>query len=249
MLAEERWQAILDLLEREKSVTVTELTERLHTSESTIRRDLTQLAGMRKLNKVHGGATLITTRYVLLDQTMKEKQSLHAPEKQRIGAYAAALIRDDDFVYIDAGSTTARLVEAVESSAAVFVTNSIAHARRLLAKGCRVLLPGGTLKATTEVLVGAETVEALRRYHFTIGFWGANGVSDRNGFTTPETEEAMVKQVSMEQTERKYVIADGSKFSQVSPVTFAPFRSAQIITNRLTDPAYARYRNITEVEK
>ena len=43
MLAEERFGQILDLLNKQRTATVQELCEALGTSESTIRRDLTEL--------------------------------------------------------------------------------------------------------------------------------------------------------------------------------------------------------------
>lgn len=110
-----------------------------------------------------------------------------------------------------------------------------------------MLLPGGELKAATEALAGADTVQYIRKFHFTIGFWGANGVSDQTGFTTPEVNEAMVKEVSMRQTAKRYVLCDSSKFSAVSPVTFGDFDSAVIITDLLKDSKYAKYKNIREV--
>ena len=249
MLAEERWSTILDLVEKQKSVTVPELTALLDTSESTVRRDLTQLDRLTKLVKVHGGATCLDTQFVNSDQAVSEKYLINASEKEEIAEYAARLIGPDDFVYIDAGTTTEKLVDCITETGAVYVTNSLAHARKLLQKGCKVIIPGGELKSVTEAMVGAETVEALRKYYFTIGFWGTNGVGDKTGFTTPELNEAMVKQKSMEHTERCYVLCDSSKFSQVSPIRFAEFESAMIITDHVDDKRYSRYSNIVEVDK
>ncbi len=249
MLAEERWNAILDVVEKQKTVTVQDLTELLHTSESTIRRDLAELDHRKKLVKVHGGATCIETRYVLNDQSMTEKYKLNSNEKQAIAEYAAGLITPEDFVYIDAGSTTERLVEYITETRAVYVTNSIAHARKLLAKGCRVLLPGGEVKPTTEALVGPDTIEMLKKYHFTLGFWGTNGVTEWEGFTTPELNEAMVKKTAIQQTKNRYVLCDASKFDQISPVTFADFEDAVIITDEISDEHYKLYENIVEVNK
>ncbi|MEE3420555.1 MAG: DeoR/GlpR family DNA-binding transcription regulator [Lachnospiraceae bacterium] len=249
MLAEERWGAILDLVEKQKTVTVQELTDLLNTSESTVRRDLNQLDHMGKLNKVHGGATCIDPQYVLSDQTMTEKYELNSEEKEKIASYACQLIGPDDFVYIDAGTTTERLVDRIEETHALFVTNSIAHARKLLMKGCRVILPGGELKTATEALVGADTVEWLRRYQFTIGFWGTNGISVETGFTTPEVNEAMVKEMSMRHTKKRFVLADAEKFTRVSLVSFGEFDSAIILTNHVPDEHLLTYKNIVEVDK
>ena len=78
MLTEERWASILDIVEREKAVSVPELEAVLGVSASTIRRDLTQLNRMGKLVKVHGGATSIETQYVGKDITMEEKYSIRS---------------------------------------------------------------------------------------------------------------------------------------------------------------------------
>lgn len=109
MLAEERFAMILDLLAQKRSATVLELCDALDASESTIRRDLTQLDRQGLLKKVHGGATLVG-RTVLADEppmVAREEQSVE--EKRLIARAAAAMITEKDFVFLDAGSTTLAL--------------------------------------------------------------------------------------------------------------------------------------------
>ena len=240
MLTEERWNAIIELVNSKKAVTVPELEKELNVSAATIRRDLTELNGMGRIVKVHGGATSVGTHVVSRDLSMEEKHSLNNDEKLLIAKYAAQLIGPDDFVYIDAGTTTEMLIDCITETKAVYVTNSFIHARKLTQKGCRVYIVGGELKADTDALIGPMAVDALHKMHFTKGFWGTNGVSDENGFMTPEPNEAMVKSVSMKQTEERYVLCDESKFSSVSPISFADFDSAAIITNRLSDRKYKK---------
>mgnify|MGYP000036040940 FL=1 len=106
MLAEERFAMILDLLAQKRSATVLELCDALDASESTIRRDLTQLDRQGLLKKVHGGATLVG-RTVLADEppmAAREEQSVE--EKRLIARAAAAMITEKDFIFLDAGSTT-----------------------------------------------------------------------------------------------------------------------------------------------
>ena len=139
MLAEERFAMILDLLAQKRSATVLELCDALDASESTIRRDLTQLDRQGLLKKVHGGATLVG-RTVLADEppmAAREEQSVE--EKRLIARAAAAMITEKDFIFLDAGSTTLALAAALEGPAlqAAYVTNGIAHARMLVQKGCR----------------------------------------------------------------------------------------------------------------
>ena len=148
MLAEERFSLIMEQLNRKRTVTVQELCEALNTSESTIRRDLTELDRLGKLNKVHGGATLPDSRFLADEPTMEAKETLAVEQKRSIAQAAAELINADDFVFIDAGSTTLELVRALAGDAlkASYVTNGVAHARALARKGCRVYLPGGLLR-------------------------------------------------------------------------------------------------------
>lgn len=233
MLAEDRLEKIVALVNEHGSITAADLMQLLDASESTIRRDLTRLAQMGRIVKVHGGATAVTRTVVSSDQTVYEKYSVRLEEKTAIARFAATLIGPDDFVYIDAGSTTERFVDFITETRATYFTNSISVAHTLLSRGCRVLVPAGELKPVTEALVGEQTVDTLRRYHFTIGFFGANGATPDEGFTTPETGEALVKATALTQTLRPYVLCDSSKFSMVSPVTFADFDDATVVTDVL----------------
>ena len=188
MLAEERFAQILALMAEKRTATVQELCEALNASESTIRRDLNELDRLGKVNKVHGGATLPDSQFRADEPTMAAKESLAVAEKRAIANAAAALITAEDFVYLDAGSTTLSLARAISGPAldAAYVTNGVAHARLLAQKGCRVCLPGGLLRPQTEAIIGAAALQSLQQYNFTKAFMGANGVALDAGFTTPD---------------------------------------------------------------
>lgn len=248
MIAEERWSTIVDLVNGRGVMTIAQLMEALNASESTVRRDLVHLDRAGRLRKVHGGATrLSASEYVTTDQSMSGRKELHAAEKKAIGAYAARLIKPGDFVFIDGGTTTECLVDAITELNAIYLTNSLPHAQKLLSKGCRTLLPAGEVKPLTEVLVGTETADSIRHYHFTIGFWGTNGAGTDSGFTTPEFNEAAVKRVGIENTKRPYVLCDSSKFSSIALVTFADFTDAIVITDHISDSELAENENVIQV--
>jgi DeoR family fructose operon transcriptional repressor len=235
MLARERQDIIVRLVHERGSVTTQELMAMLGASESTIRRDLEVLDKQHQLSRVRGGATatISRARLILHDASVAQKRDVNTVAKRAIGVRAASLVGPDDFVYIDAGTSTMQLAEAITQTEATYFTNSIPHAQLLLAKGCKTYLPGGMVKPLTEALVGEATIASLENLHFTLGFWGTNGISREAGFTTPEYSEARVKEVSMVHTLRRYVLADQSKFDQVSLVTFASFEDATILTDRL----------------
>ena len=247
MLTEKRYEMILQLLEEKKSVTVPEIKEVLGVSESTIRRDLTALDRAGRLNKVFGGAVAADTAFTASELSVAQKMEVQQEEKRRIARYAAGMIANNDFVYLDAGTTTGYMIEYLSARSAVFVTNAVSHAKRLAAAGIRVILIGGELKGTTEAVVGSQAILSIQSYHFTKGFFGTNGISKRYGFTTPDTNEALVKRTAMEQSEKRYVLADSQKFSKVSSVTFAAFESARIITEAIPQEGFASCSNIVEV--
>ena len=250
MLAEERFGQILNLLSKQRTATVQELCEALGTSESTIRRDLTELDRLGKLNKVHGGATLPDSRFQAEEPTMQAKETLAVPQKRAIAAAAAALIHAEDFVFIDAGSTTLELVRALEGEAlqANYVTNGVAHARTLAQKGCRVFLPGGLLRPQTEAIVGAAAVSSLQQYNFTKAFMGANGVALEAGFTTPDPEEAAVKATVVHRARESWFLVDDAKFARICPAVIADLHSGAILTNRCPSPKYKHYTLVKETE-
>ena len=200
-----------------------------------------------QLIKVHGGAILKNTSYSTEDDEVMQRKERNKGAKEKIAKYAAGLIEPGDFVYIDAGTTTDLMIDFITVRQAVFVTNAITHAKKLAQKGCTVYILGGEFKTVTEAIVGEEAVSSVEKYNFTKGFWGANGISMQRGFSTPELKEALVKKRSMENCRDCYILADDSKFNQISSVTFAPFESAKIITTGLTKPAYRKSKNVIEI--
>ncbi len=244
MLTEERYERILRLLEEKGSVTLSEIKEGLGVSESTIRRDLNALDAAGRLTKVFGGAVLPDSGFTGMEPSVSQKIELQQAEKRTIARFAAALIQADDFIYLDAGTTTGYMLDYLPNCRATFVTNAVSHAQRLAASGRRVILIGGELKGTTEAVVGSRAILTIQGYHFTKGFFGVNGISKRHGFTTPDPNEALVKQAALQQTAYSYVLADHLKFGVVSSVTFASFDSAVILTETEPPESFSGSRNI-----
>lgn len=247
MLAEQRFEAILKELADNRAASVTRLCELTGASEATIRRDLTTLSRQGRLNKVHGGAVLASSAFQGEEPDVGTKTLLHRDEKDAIAHYAAGHINDDDVVYLDAGTTTVRMVEYLKGSGATFVTNGIACAQRLMELGLRGYILGGFLKPGTWAVVGTGALEELSRYNFTKAFLGINGITIRQGFTTPDPEEAAIKTRAAEQSYLTFVLADSSKFEMVSAVTVLPLEKATIITEHLPDPSYLEHTVIKEV--
>lgn len=246
MLTEQRFEIICRLVNERKSITVTELKDILETSESTVRRDITALHKAGRLIKVFGGAVALEQAVLAHEDTVAQKLDINPEAKRVVARYAAALVEPDDFVYLDAGTATGYLLEYLTETRATYVTNAVSHARRLAAKGLKVILIGGELKDSTEAIVGSVALQMVQQYHFSKGFFGTNAINRKAGFTTPDPNEAMVKQQAMEQCQKKYVLADYSKFNRVSPVTFAAFTDAEILTEDMPEE-YRGFEHVTAV--
>lgn len=249
MLTEKRQEEILKILHEKESITVQELTKRFQASESTIRRDLTALHKKGKLVKVFGGAVAANSKVITTEDVVPLRENRNREEKIRIARYAAGLIGERDFVYLDAGTTTGCMIDFIEQKSATYVTNAVSHAQRLAKAGFHVILAGGELKATTEAVIGSEAVFQLQRFHFTIGFFGTNGISQSAGFTTLDWKEAAVKRCAMEQTRHRYVLADHQKFGQIAPVTFGAFLDSTVITDHIPLEGYVGCMNLLEVSE
>ena len=100
MLTEKRYELILELLDKKRSVTVPEIKEVLGVSESTIRRDLNALDKAGRLTKVFGGAVSSDGAFTGTEPSVAQKMELQQEEKRRIAQFAAGLIQPDDFVYL-----------------------------------------------------------------------------------------------------------------------------------------------------
>lgn len=249
ILQDIRHEKILDKLRSRHSVQVADLAREFNISESTVRRDINELDRQGKLRKVHGGAVSKDMNITTEETDVAERQQISIEEKESIAQYAAAMIEDNDFIYIDAGTTTEKMIDYITNRSATYVTNGITHARKLLKKGFNAYMIGGALRASTEAAIGTAAVEAVGRYNFSKCFMGANGVDINQGFSTPDVDEAAIKSAVIKQSYMAYVLADYTKFGRISSVTFADIDEANIITDHISDPEYCRYTMIEEAEK
>lgn len=248
MLHEERHEQILAQLKIKHAVKVNALAKELGASESTIRRDINELDQKGLLKRVFGGAVSVTGNIASEATDVAERTRLNVEEKDRIAQYAATLISDNDFVFIDAGTTTEKMIDYLENKNVTYVTNGVVHAMKLVKNGFNAFMIGGSLRPMTQAAVGSAAIESIKQYNFTKCFMGANGVDIERGFTTPDISEAAIKTEAVRRSHVSYVLVDHEKFGRVSSVTFAGIEDASIITNRADNPQYRQYTAIKEVD-
>lgn len=244
MLTKQRHQLILQRLSEQKVVKLKELVELTASSESTIRRDLTDLEAEGYLERVHGGATLIAKQEE--EPTFEEKRDRYVDEKVAIARKAATLIEDGMSIYLDAGTTTQAMIPYLKGRQIVVVTNSLPIANELFDLDLKTFVIGGELKRSTQALVGYNARESMMNYRVDIAFLGMNGIDPDAGYTTPDPEEALVKKTAIELAQSTYVLADESKIGKRSFSRVAPLDAAALITAS-DDSAINSIQTITKV--
>lgn len=228
ILTPERHQLILETLKDKQVVKIQELIELTNTSESTIRRDLVQLEEDNYLKRVHGGASLLQGKRT--EPSISEKSTKNLHEKQLIGQFAARQIEEGDSIFLDAGTTTMQMIPFLEQKDITVVTNGITLVEPLLEKGIPTYLLGGLIKGKTRALIGRGALDNLNGYRFDKCFIGVNSVHHMHGFSTPDPEEALVKQTAIKLSREVFALADQTKFGEISFAKITDIEQATIIT-------------------
>ena len=149
---------------------------------------------------------------------------------------------------MDAGTTTLEIIPFLSSISNVkVVTNSVKHAALLIDQGIETLILGGTIKISTNAVLGSGASEQLRKLRFNRCFIGMNGAHVDAGFTTPDPEEAMIKKIAIENSQKAYVLLDHSKFQQTTFAQVAAIEDAEIITDFCPKNYAAKFRTQTTI--
>ena len=236
----------MDILQSKGTIHIQEIVEMLNISESTVRRDLSYLEKKNRLKRVHGGAALLKQKRTEL--SMNEKQLRNLSEKQKIGAYAAKLVKDGDCIFLDAGTTTYEMINYLRAKEITVVTTGIPHLELLSDKGIATYIIGGYVRSITKAVIGQTALEMLNKFRFDKTFLGVNGIHLDYGYTTPDPEEAAIKSLALQLGQNVYVLADHSKFQEVTFSEIAPLEAATVITNLNDTALMEEFKSKTKME-
>ncbi len=239
MLTIERHDMILGLLSTHEVVSLQLLMDETNSSESTIRRDLSTLEKDGKLIRIHGGAKRAVEKH--RDVALAIKTTKFVAEKNEIAKRAAAIVQDNDCIYLDAGSTTLAMIPYLHQQHLTVVTNGLTHVPPLVEKGIEVYMIGGYVKSSTYAHVGVQARTMLDSFSFDKAFMGANGVDIEHGLTTPDIEEASIKTAAIRKSRNSYFLVDDSKFNETTFAKICDLEEVQLITNQ-NNPYYAKYK-------
>lgn len=239
MMPEERRLKIIEILYKNKSATVKNLCDELQASEATIRRDLSTLEEERKLERTHGGAVISSSLPVEKEDTYQEKEGSFLYEKKLIAQAAFSLIKENDSIFLDGGTTTLELAKLIgRSRMKIYVFTNASHFSPYIAANPKVelFMIGGKIRNNTLAVVGQLAIDTIRRFRLTKVFIGVNAVSIEYGLTTPDFEEAEIKRAILESGRERIVLTDASKFNKVALCEILPVSSIDMIITSSTSP-------------
>ena len=247
MLTVERQEKILDLIKEKHIVKLNELVEATGASESTIRRDLTELEDAKKLKRIHGGATLFQKKRI--EPTVAEKSAKNSHEKRQIAQFASTFVEKGDCIFLDAGTTTVEMIPFLKEKQVVVVTNGLSNVVELVEAGIETHVVGGQVKPGTKAFIGRSAIETLETFRFDLAFLGTNGITFDDGCTTPDPQEAFVKAYAKRRSRQSYVLADHTKYGELSFAKFAEIDEVTLITSSFLEKNILdKYREITDIK-
>jgi len=228
MLKEERHRRILAILRERANARTIDIALELNVSRETVRRDLVELQDAGEIGRVHGGATLSGDTP---EEPFQLRVQNHRPEKLLIARQTLSLLNEGEAVFLDAGSTTTILAEALREGPAVQVITNLQSAAVALRE--RAFMLGGRFAETIPATFGELTLSNIRGFHVDVAIISPTGVDPEWGFSYYEMHECAVARAMCEQARRIIVLADSSKIGITSRVRLDSLELANVL---VTDP-------------
>lgn len=235
MLKEERFQKILDMINENNIIKITDINKKLGVTEITIRRDLKVLEEKGFLKRIYGGAKKVeepSNREGFAELSSNEKRKINIDQKKHIAKIAADIIEEGDIVYIGPGTTNELIYDYLKVSYAKIITNSMPVFLRFKDdRRYEIILVGGRYRSHTDVFVGSFTNDNLQSMRVKVAFVGTNGIYN-DSITTSNEEEGVCQKIIMDNAVKKYILCDSSKIEKED---FFSFYNLNNITAVITD--------------
>ncbi|KXG85061.1 DeoR/GlpR family DNA-binding transcription regulator [Agrobacterium bohemicum] len=208
---------IIELAKSEGKVSVDDLASRFSVTAQTIRKDLNDLCEARALTRIHGGAIFPSSTE---NVKYEARRLIAATEKQAIGQAAAELIPSKSSLFINIGTTTEAVGEAlVDHQELMVITNNINVANRLrIFPGIEVVIAGGVVRGTDGGIVGEAAVDFIRQFKVDYAVIGVSAIDKDGALLDYDFREVKVAQAIIANARHVILVSDSSKFDRTAPV-------------------------------
>lgn len=206
-----RQQAIVQVVRERGFATIETMADDFGVSAQTIRRDIIELSQKNLLERYHGGAGLPTGRDRLAYTSRRVR---NAAEKRRIAAMVAAQIPNGASLFIDIGTTTEAVAEALVGHQDLrVITNHIGVVTLFCERtDFEVMLPGGLVRNRDRAITGEATSEFLRRFRVEFGIFGIGAIDREGHLLDYDYRDVQVSRTAMEVARKRFAVIDSSKF-------------------------------------
>lgn len=250
MLGAERQRHVLHLLRAHGPGNVADLARQLGVSQSTVRRDLSDLSVRGLLTRVHGGASLGDNH---TEGRRAARKSERSEAKRRIGEAAAQLVVDGNTLLVTGGTTTEAMIPFLtDKRRLTILTNALPVANYLVDfPDITVVVLGGLLRHEEMSLLGSLAESAMGEFHVDGAVCGAFGVDPKTGISGADFQEVGTDRRLLASGGRLVVLADASKFHQRGAVRLASVDAIDTLITDVEAPADAieslRDRGVTVI--
>lgn len=242
MLALERRNLILEKLQEEKRVVVSELSQLFNVSEETIRRDLEKLEKDGLATKSYGGAVLNESTSIDMPFNVRKKENVSS--KQKIADLVVNLIHDGEHIIMDASSTAVFIAKSMkEKENLTVITNSIEVIVELSdVSDWNIICSGGSLKEGYLALVGPKTVDGFANFYADKAIFSCRGLDMQKGATDGNELFTQAKQAMMRSAAESILVVDHSKFDRIAFSRLCNFNALHaIVTDRKPDERWMEF--------
>ena len=247
MLKEERQKIILDKLEENNIIQVSQMTELLNVTEMTIRRDLKELEKKELLIRIHGGASKIEKAQPK-EFSNEEKLLKNKDLKMEIAGKIGQILMPEQNIYLGAGTTMEYVSEFIGDKKLNIFTNSLYLFNKLVfLDNVNIKLIGGEFRKVTGAFVGALSLDLVSKMRFNQAFIGVNGVNNGKAYTY-SPEEGILQKVILDNSFDRYLVADSSKIGFEDLYHFYNIEDAKFITDsKITSKQKEEIEKYTEL--
>ena len=227
---EQRRNEIVAFVNEQGQVSFSQLKEKFPTvSEMTLRTDLKILDQNQQLVRIHGGAKSLV-EVVGTEDFLKLRFVRNTEDKKIIAHKAKQLIKGNQTIFLDSGSTTTMLATEFEDKPNVIMTSGLTCAMELAKlKESRVVMLGGNMNCRSMSVNGYNAIRAIEKVNFDIAFMGVTRFDYETGFTCETLEDAEIKRLAVEKSNKVVVLMDSSKIGKRGTYTMCNLDQVDVV--------------------
>lgn len=212
---EERKEYILKALNSNGKIKVNLLAKELEVTAETIRRHLDELEREKLLKKVYGGAIKVSFAH---EPPYEERTVYFTEEKISIGKKAAQLVKDNEVIIIDVGTTTLQMVKYIlDIKNLTIITSSIAVLETLInyrnnnVFTGRIVFIGGEINPEQLTVSGNLSESFMANFYADKAFISLGGISMDGGLTGYDMNECALTRKVIQHAKQSIALLDHSK--------------------------------------